>query len=723
MNTFGRRSNTWSARMNRVLDLHRPLGSTVARHCSVAPDILSLRTLVGGSNRITRIQRGLGEKAAKHSSDIYSSPDTQGTDKIASGGASSTRSSTPPDSPGFLSISAEFRSAPAMGELGALQSIVYHRGSLRLLDQRKLPLEVDYIDVKCSGDGWNAIRDMVVRGAPAIAIAAALALAVEVSGLEDFTATPAEAAAFVSEKLEYLVSSRPTAVNLSDAATKLRSLVSRTAETAKDAKAIFQAYIDAAETMLVDDVSDNKAIGSHGAEFLKQKLEVSKDISVLTHCNTGSLATAGYGTALGVIRALHSGGILEKAFCTETRPFNQGSRLTAFELVHDKVPATLIADSAAAALMKSGCIQAVIVGADRIAANGDTANKIGTYNLAISAKHHSVQFYVAAPITSIDLSLPSGEQIVIEERSPNELLNSEGGLGKQVAASGISVWNPAFDVTPANLITAIITEKGVITKSDADETFNIKDFIQSAKLCTSSMSAGLSGSSAIICAALSCLLDFYNVRHLIKVEIRPNIILDAEKELGIVAGLQDRVAQVYGGLVYMDFGKEHMDTLGHGVYTPLDINLLPPLHLIYADNPSDSGKVHSTVRQRWLDGEEFIISSMEEVARLALDGRKALLDKNYRELARLMNRNFDLRRQMFGDDVIGTVNIKMVEAARSVGAAAKFTGSGGAVVALCPDGEAQVLLLEKVCRDAGFLVQRIQVAPSPLPLTEGNPPF
>uniref|UniRef100_A0A0E0R5V7 Methylthioribose-1-phosphate isomerase n=1 Tax=Oryza rufipogon TaxID=4529 RepID=A0A0E0R5V7_ORYRU len=475
MNTFGRRSNTWSARTNRVLDLHRPLGSTAL--------FRSTRySFVANHSRITRIQRGLGEKAAKHSSDIYSSPDTQGTDKIASGGASSTRSSTPPDSPGFLSISAEFRSAPAMGELGALQSIVYHRGSLRLLDQRKLPLEVDYIDVKCSRDGWNAIRDMVVRGAPAIAIAAALALAVEVSGLEDFTGTPAEAAAFVSEKLEYLVSSRPTAVNLSDAATKLRSLVSRTAETEKDAKAIFQAYIDAAETMLVDDVSDNKAIGSHGAEFLKQKLEVSKDISVLTHCNTGSLATAGYGTALGVIRALHSGGILEKAFCTETRPFNQGSRLTAFELVHDKVPATLIADSAAAALMKSGCIQAVIVGADRIAANGDTANKIGTYNLAISAKHHGVQFYVAAPITSIDLSLPSGEQIVIEERSPNELLNSEGGLGKQVAASGISVWNPAFDVTPANLITAIITEKGVITKSDADETFNIKDFIQSAKL-------------------------------------------------------------------------------------------------------------------------------------------------------------------------------------------------------------------------------------------------
>ncbi|XP_006662830.2 glucuronokinase 1-like [Oryza brachyantha] len=235
--------------------------------------------------------------------------------------------------------------------------------------------------------------------------------------------------------------------------------------------------------------------------------------------------------------------------------------------------------------------------------------------------------------------------------------------------------------------------------------------------------AGLSGSSAIICAALNCLLDFYNVRHLINVEIRPNIILDAEKELGIVAGLQDRVAQVYGGLVYMDFGKEHMDTLGHGVYTPLDVNILPPLYLIYGDNPSDSGKVHSTVRQRWLDGEEFIISSMEEIAQLALDGRKALLDKNYRELATLMNRNFDLRRQMFGDDVIGMVNIKMVEVARSVGAAAKFTGSGGAVVALCPDGDEQVLLLEKACQDAGFLMQRIQVAPSPLTLTEDDPPF
>ncbi|PKA63166.1 Glucuronokinase 1 [Apostasia shenzhenica] len=226
--------------------------------------------------------------------------------------------------------------------------------------------------------------------------------------------------------------------------------------------------------------------------------------------------------------------------------------------------------------------------------------------------------------------------------------------------------------------------------------------------------AGLSGSSAIVCAALNCLLDFYEVRHLIKVEIRPHLILSAENELGIVAGLQDRVAQVYGGLVYMDFSKEIMDSLGHGSYTPMDINLLPPLHLIYAENPSDSGKVHSTVRQRWLAGDEFIISSMEKVANIARDGKKALTEKNYTELANLMNHNFDLRRAMFGDDVLGDVNIKMIETARSVGAAAKFTGSGGAVVAFCPGGDDQAKLLENACHEAGFVVQPVFVVPSVL---------
>ncbi|XP_042504013.1 glucuronokinase 1-like [Macadamia integrifolia] len=223
---------------------------------------------------------------------------------------------------------------------------------------------------------------------------------------------------------------------------------------------------------------------------------------------------------------------------------------------------------------------------------------------------------------------------------------------------------------------------------------------------------GLSGSSAIVCAALNCLLDFYKVRHLVKVEIRPNLILDAEKELGIVAGLQDRVAQVYGGLVYMDFSKEYMDDLGHGVYTPMDLSILPPLYLIYAENPSDSGKVHSTVRKRWLDGDEFIISSMKEVANVALEGRTALLKKDFTRLAELINRNFDLRRQMFGDDALGSVNIEMVEVARSVGAASKFTGSGGAVIAFCPDGPSQVKLLEDACQKAGFAFQPAVIVPS-----------
>ncbi|XP_042418528.1 methylthioribose-1-phosphate isomerase-like [Zingiber officinale] len=376
-------------------------------------------------------------------------------------------------------MAAELNDSSTAAPAGTLQSICYERGSLRLLDQTRLPLETVYLDIKDSTDGWNAIRDMVVRGAPAIAIAAALSLAVEIFNLA-FSGKPEDAASFIFKKLEYLVSSRPTAVNLSDAAEKLRSLILKTAETADKADTIFQAYIDAAETMLVDDVAANEAIGFHGASHLRSHLENLQKISVLTHCNTGSLATAGYGTALGVIRALQTEGWLKKAFCTETRPFNQGSRLTAFELVHEQIPATLIADSAAAALMKAGRVNAVVVGADRIAANGDTANKIGTYSLALSAYHHGIRFYVAAPITSIDLSISSGEQIVIEERSEKELLHSDGGRGKQVAASGISVWNPAFDVTPARLITAIITEKGVIKKSSEDA-FDIQGFIENAK--------------------------------------------------------------------------------------------------------------------------------------------------------------------------------------------------------------------------------------------------
>jgi len=226
----------------------------------------------------------------------------------------------------------------------------------------------------------------------------------------------------------------------------------------------------------------------HGAEWIRQKTQAGKrlremgsaELKVLTHCNTGSLATAGYGTALGVIRALHSSGTLTRAYCTETRPYNQGSRLTAYELVHDGIPATLVTDSMAASLLakEGGDLAAIIVGADRVAANGDTANKIGTYSLAILARHHGVKFLVAAPRTTIDLSTKSGKDIIIEERSASEVTFVKGpqvGQGGQIvvdeapvaiatAAQGIEVWNPAFDVTPAELIDGIVTEVGVIEK-------------------------------------------------------------------------------------------------------------------------------------------------------------------------------------------------------------------------------------------------------------------
>ncbi|PSS02037.1 Methylthioribose-1-phosphate isomerase [Actinidia chinensis var. chinensis] len=205
----------------------------------------------------------------------------------------------------------------------ALQAIHYQRGSLQLLDQRKLPLETIYMDILDSKDGWYAIRDMVVRGAPAIAVAGALSLAVEIFNLGTFDGTSEDAASLVTNKLEYLLSSRPTAVNLSDAATKLKEVVSKAAATSSEAMAVFQAYIEAAEVMLTDDVASNKAIGSYGASLIQNQLKHLKMLSILTHCNTGSLATAGYGTALGVIRALHDAGVLERAYCTETRPFNQ----------------------------------------------------------------------------------------------------------------------------------------------------------------------------------------------------------------------------------------------------------------------------------------------------------------------------------------------------------------------------------------------------------------
>jgi len=298
---------------------------------------------------------------------------------------------------------------------------------------------------------------------------------------------------FITEKLDYLVTSRPTAVNLADAAGKLRKITKEAAATEEaSGEAVRDAYVSAAEKMLVDDVSDNESIGKHGAEWIVKNTEAGKKgpVSMMTHCNTGSLATAGYGTALGVIRSLHGNGSLKHAFCSETRPYNQGSRLTAFELVHDKIPATLITDSMAAALLRlrgeSENIAGIVVGADRVAANGDTANKIGTYSLAILAKHHGVKFLVAAPRTTIDLKTKSGADIVIEERPGQEVTLVKGprhdgvtlDLGVvetiSIAANGIGVWNPAFDVTPAELIDGIITEVGVVEK-DSNGVFHLDE--------------------------------------------------------------------------------------------------------------------------------------------------------------------------------------------------------------------------------------------------------
>ncbi|KAL9116871.1 MAG: hypothetical protein Q9187_006599 [Circinaria calcarea] len=378
-----------------------------------------------------------------------------------------------------------------------LQAIIYVRGTLQILDQLELPHKEVYQTISNVEDAWNAIREMRVRGAPAIAIVAALALAIELTNRqepESGGSVPEEAgraADVIIEKLEYLITSRPTAVNLADAAKKLEDIVRSTSNSPGSTKSsVEEAYITAAELMLIHDVLDNKNIGRHGASWILDnsgKASSGEKISVLTHCNTGSLATAGYGTALGIVRSLYDGNALKCAYYTETRPYNQGSRLTGYELIHDGIPAIMITDSMAAALLQreslSENIAAIVVGADRVAANGDTANKIGTYALAILARYHNVKFLIAAPRTTIDINTKSGRDIVIEERSPQEMVVMKGPRVHHskdnttrvdndsinevsTAAYGTRGWNPAFDVTPASLIDGIVTEVGVVEKGE-----------------------------------------------------------------------------------------------------------------------------------------------------------------------------------------------------------------------------------------------------------------
>ena len=330
-----------------------------------------------------------------------------------------------------------------------IRPIRWTGNALELLDQRKLPFVVEYLSCTTSDEVAAAIHDLAVRGAPAIGIAAAWG--VVLAAREVMAATPAEAADKLEPALQRLNAARPTAVNLAWALARMRAAL-------KTAGSDWRGVLELeALAIAEEDLAANRHMGELGTAL------IGEGSGVLTHCNTGSLATAGFGTALGVIRAGVAQGRIGKVYAGETRPWQQGARLTAWELLQDGIPATLIADSAASHLMKTGAVQWVIVGADRICANGDTANKIGTYQLAIAARHHGAKFMVVAPSSTVDMATPNGDAIHIEERDPGELL---GIAGTRTVAEGVPAWNPVFDVTPASLIDAIVTEKGVIEQPD-----------------------------------------------------------------------------------------------------------------------------------------------------------------------------------------------------------------------------------------------------------------
>jgi methylthioribose-1-phosphate isomerase len=323
-------------------------------------------------------------------------------------------------------------------------------GFVRLLDQTLLPTHLEYRDCRSVEEVWEAIRALRVRGAPAIGIAAAMGVVLGVQHLD--RARPEEYARRLKEVTAYLRTSRPTAVNLFWALQRMEKRGLDLIGQVAPAK-ITQSLLDEALAVEEEDRRMCRAIGRAGADLIRD------GHGVLTHCNAGGLATADYGTALAVMFSAAEQGRRFRVFADETRPLLQGARLTAWELQQRGIDVTLICDSMAAQVMKEGRVQLVITGADRIAANGDTANKIGTYGVALLARAHEIPFYVAAPSSTFDLSLPTGDAIPIEQRDAREITH---GLGRQVAPDGIKVYNPAFDVTPAHLIAGIITERGVI---------------------------------------------------------------------------------------------------------------------------------------------------------------------------------------------------------------------------------------------------------------------
>lgn len=339
-----------------------------------------------------------------------------------------------------------------------VEAIKWEDDCLKLLDQRLLPNRELFISCTSSSEVAGAISDMVVRGAPAIGVSAAYA--VVLACRTAFSGHGEHWKNFIGEPLSELANSRPTAVNLFWALDRMTRVI----DALDEKKDPGEALLNEAATIHNEDVAANKRMGKLGAELMGEG--ANTPFSVMTHCNTGSLATGGFGTALGVIRHGWNHNIIKHVYADETRPWLQGSRLTAWELQQDGISVTLNADSAAAHIMKQGDVKWVVVGADRITANGDAANKVGTYSLAVLARYHGIKFMVVAPSSTVDMSLASGDLIPIEERTGAEVTSIQG---IQLAPEGVNAFNPVFDVTPADLIDAIVTEKGVVLKPTTDK--------------------------------------------------------------------------------------------------------------------------------------------------------------------------------------------------------------------------------------------------------------
>ena len=338
----------------------------------------------------------------------------------------------------------------------AVETLRWREGKLEMIDQRVLPARFEYLGYTSATETAEGIRSMVVRGAPAIGCAAAYGVALEARRQRN--ASPADFAVGMEKAFDVLAASRPTAVNLFWALKRMRAVWDAVKE--QPVGAISERLLAEAHEVTAEDVRVNRTMGAFGAELLPDGARV------LTHCNAGALATAGHGTALGVIRSAIEAGKKIFVIADETRPFLQGARLTAWEMVQEKIPVTLITDNMAGFMMSEGEVDAVVVGTDRVAANGDVANKIGTYMVAVLARRHSIPFYVACPLSTIDLSIPDGRKIPIEERPAEEVM----GFGDhRWATPGVLVRNPAFDVTPAELVTALITEKGVVHQPNREK--------------------------------------------------------------------------------------------------------------------------------------------------------------------------------------------------------------------------------------------------------------